>query len=90
MPLTQPQKKELKNFVQRIEAVRAQKAELTEDEKAIFAAAKAKGLNVKAIWRVLALRKQDDHERLEFASVVDDYCHALGMQLQLDLLEAAE
>lgn len=66
-------------FVDRIENVEGEIAELSEDRKSIYAEAKAAGLNVKALKRVIAIRKKDqDAWRVE-EDAVDAFLLQLGM-----------
>lgn len=70
---------ELRAFVERVERVEAEKADLAEDVKAIFAEAKSRGYDTKAMRRVIRLRKADPQKLAEEDAVVEIYKAALGM-----------
>lgn len=78
---------QLRAFVDRIESIQAEKAELNDDEKAVYAEVKAMGFDAKVVRRIIAIRKQDPNERAEFEAVLDTYLHALGMQMTLPGVE---
>lgn len=63
----------LKLAVERIEALEAQKADIADEVSAEYAAAKAQGLDTKALKRVIYLRKQDSKEVEEFDTLVEQY-----------------
>lgn len=66
-------------FVERIERVRAEKKQLTMDEAAIKAEAKADGFHTGAINAVLKIRGMKPHERQESEAILDTYLHAMGL-----------
>jgi len=70
---------ELRQFVERIERVRAEKNDLAEQEKEIKAEAKARGYDVKIIVKVIALRKRAADDIAEEDAVTQMYMEALGM-----------
>lgn len=82
-------KDQLRAFVERIERLEEEKKTINDDIKDIFAEAKGNGFDTKILKRVIALRKKDDHERMEEEAVLDSYLVALGMQPDL-FSEAAE
>jgi len=65
-------------FVERIENLEQSKRDLTADIKDIYAEAKGKDIDVKALRRVIALRRQDRNEREALQETVEQYMHALG------------
>jgi len=69
----------LKSIVERVENLAEQKAEIQADISEILKEAKSNGHNVKAIRRVMALRKQNAAERDAFQDEVDVMLHSLGM-----------
>lgn len=69
---------ELRQFVERVECVRAEKKALTDAEREILAEAKARGYDTKALRRVIQLRALDPEELAEFESVVSLYRESLG------------
>lgn len=72
---------ELRQFVERVEHIRADIADLKADEKEIFAEAKARGYDTKILRKVIALRKQDAEKRSEENAILDMYGSALGMNV---------
>lgn len=80
--------KELAGFVSEIERVRDRKKQIGDQEKEIFASAKAKGYDPKTIRRILTLRQQDQKKRQEADALFDSYMHALGMADDLPLFRA--
>ena len=69
---------QLRAFVERIERVEEEIKALTEDKKDIFAEAKGKGFDVKILREVIRIRKQDQKELDEHATLLDVYLHALA------------
>ena len=70
---------QLRSLVERIEHLEAEISELNDDKKEVYGEAKATGFDVKALKRVVHLRRMDAAERAEFETIVDLYKHALGM-----------
>lgn len=70
---------ELRQFVERIERIRAEKKDLADTEREIFAEAKGRGYDTKVLRAVLTLRTKDANDLAEFESVLEMYCAALGM-----------
>jgi uncharacterized protein (UPF0335 family) len=68
----------LRSLVKRIEAVREEKKLLAGSERDLFAEAKGKNIDGKALRRVLQRRAMDDAAREAFDDLVDQYEHALG------------
>lgn len=80
--------KELTGIISEIELVRDRKKQIGDQEKEIFAAAKAKGYDPKTIRRILTLRGQDQKKREEAEALYDSYMHAIGMAEDLPLFRA--
>ena len=72
---------ELRAFIERIEHVQAEKAELSEVEKEIKAEAKARGYDVKVMTKVIAMRKRNADDLAEEGAILEMYLEALGMSL---------
>ncbi|MEC8196495.1 MAG: DUF2312 domain-containing protein [Pseudomonadota bacterium] len=66
---------ELKQFIERVERLELEKAEVAEQIKEVFAEMKGRGFDVKAIRE----RKQDPNDVAEQEAVIDMYKSALGM-----------
>ncbi|TDH35864.1 DUF2312 domain-containing protein [Pseudohoeflea suaedae] len=72
---------QLRAFVERIERLEEEKKTISDDIKDVYGEAKAMGYDVKVMRKVVAIRKQDQNERLEHEAILDTYLHALGMAL---------
>lgn len=70
---------ELRQFVERVERIRAEKKELAEAEKEIMAEAKGRGYMVMAIRQIVKERAQDPDDRAEREAIIDMYRSAMGM-----------
>jgi uncharacterized protein (UPF0335 family) len=75
-------KDQLRAFVSRIERLEEEKAALSADLKEVYAEAKGNGFDVKALRKLISLRKQDDNKRREEEMVLATYLHALGMDVE--------
>ena len=71
--------KHLRAFIERIEKLEEEKKAIADDIKDVYAEAKGNGYDVKALRKVVSLRKQDPDERSEEQAVLETYLHALGM-----------
>ena len=67
----------IRSFVERIEHIEAEVAELNEGKKEVFAEAKGEGFDVKVIKEIIKLRKQDQDERDEQETLLDLYMKAM-------------
>lgn len=67
----------IRSFVERIEHIEAEIAELNEGKKEVFAEAKGEGFDVKIIKEIIKLRKQDESERDEHETLLDLYMKAM-------------
>jgi uncharacterized protein (UPF0335 family) len=72
-------REKLKNYIERIERLEENKADISEDIKDILAAAKGEGFDIKAMRQVLRLRRKDKEERDDELSALEVYMHALDM-----------
>ena len=70
---------ELRQFVERIERLDAEKKDLAEQQKEVMAEAKARGYDTKVLRQVIALRKRDKDDIAEEEAVLEMYKEALGM-----------
>lgn len=70
---------ELHSFVERQEQLQAEAREIADQIKQVFAEAKGRGYDVKALRKVLALRKRKPDDLAEEEAVLDVYKAALGM-----------
>lgn len=70
---------ELRQFLERIERLEEEKSSLQDDIKEVYAEAKGRGYDTKAMRVLIRERKQDPNERQEFAAILETYRSALGM-----------
>ena len=70
---------ELRQFIERIERLEAEKKDIAEQQKEVMAEAKARGYDTKVMRKVIALRKRDRDEIAEEEAVLEMYKEALGM-----------
>lgn len=71
----------LRSFVERVERLNEEKANLAADIREVFAEAKSAGFDTKAIRKLIQLRKLDPSERQEQAHLLEVYCRALDIDL---------
>jgi uncharacterized protein (UPF0335 family) len=67
----------IRSFVERIENIDSELAELNEQKKEVFAEAKGEGFDVKILKEIIKLRKQDQDERDEHETLLDTYLRAM-------------
>jgi uncharacterized protein (UPF0335 family) len=70
---------ELRAFIERIERMEEEKRAIAADIKEIFAEAKGRGYDTKAIRTLVRLRAQDAQERQEMEAILELYMQAIGM-----------
>ena len=70
---------ELRQFIERAETLAAEKRDIAEQEKEVFAEAKGRGYDTKALRKIVALRKRKPDDIAEEEAVLDLYKSALGM-----------
>lgn len=70
---------QLRQFVEQIERLEEEKKAIADDIRDKFAEAKAVGFDVKALRKVLSLRKKSKTDRDEEEAILATYLHALGM-----------
>ncbi|AIT81625.1 DUF2312 domain-containing protein [Novosphingobium pentaromativorans] len=75
----------LKLLVERVERLEEERKGIGEDIRDVFAEMKAVGYDPKIVRKVIKLRKMQDDARREMDALLDTYCGALGMQLDLPL-----
>ena len=79
----------VRSFVERIEQLEKEIAELNEGKKEVFAEAKGEGFDVKILKEIVKLRKQDQEERDEHETLLDVYLRAMDKAEPEALAEAA-
>ena len=70
---------ELRQFIERAEQLEAEKKDITEQEKELFAEAKGRGYDTKVMKKIIAERKRNLDEVAEEEAIMDLYKAALGM-----------
>lgn len=78
--------KQLRQFVEQIERLEEEKKAIAGDIRDKYAEAKATGFDLKALRKIVSLRKKSQTERQEEDAILTTYMHALGM---IDELEAS-
>lgn len=79
----------LKSFVERIERLEAEKAELAADIREVYQEAKGEGFDTRVIRQMVRDRKLSPQELEEREAIVDTYRRALGMYAGTPLGAAA-
>jgi uncharacterized protein (UPF0335 family) len=70
---------ELRQFIERIEQLDAEKADIAETTKEVFAEAKGRGYDAKILRKIVAIRKRRADDLAEEEAVMELYKSALGM-----------
>jgi len=68
----------LRSFLERVENLEEEKANIMGDIKEIYAEAKGEGYDTKILRQIIRLRKMDRAERQEQEALLDLYLSALG------------
>ena len=71
---------ELRQFIERAEQLAAEKRDLADQEKELFAEAKGRGYDTAVMRKLLALRKRKPDEISEEEAILEMYKAAMGMQ----------
>ncbi|MBY0225810.1 MAG: DUF2312 domain-containing protein [Hyphomicrobium sp.] len=70
---------QLRQFVEQIERLEEEKKALAADIRDKYLEAKGVGFDVKALRKIVSMRKKSQQERQEEESILEVYLHALGM-----------
>ena len=70
---------ELRQFIERVEQLEAEKRDLAEQLKETMAEAKGRGYDTKILRKLIALRRRKPDEIAEEEAVLEAYKAALGM-----------
>ena len=70
---------ELRQFIEQIEQLEAEKKDISEQIRDIYAESKARGYDQKALKTIISLRKKDKNEVAEQEAILEVYKAALGM-----------
>ena len=79
----------LESFIQRIERLNEEKANITADIKEVYAEAKSSGYDDKIMRKIIAERKKDEADRQEEELLLEAYRNALGMLADMPLGQAS-
>lgn len=71
---------ELRLLVERIERLEEEKKAISDDVKDVFAEAKSRGYDTKAIRKIVQIRRKKKEEYQEEEAILDTYLAALGMR----------
>ena len=80
---------QVRSFVERVEQIEVEIAELTESKKEIFLEAKGQGFDVKILKEIIKLRKQDKEERDEHETLLDLYMRAMDSAAEPEPMKEA-
>ncbi len=69
----------LRSFIERIERLEEEKKAIADDIKEVFAEAKTMGFDLKALRKIISIRKKEPHVREEEEAILQTYMSALGM-----------
>lgn len=78
-PATRFAREELKSLIERIEHLEGNKKEIASDIRDVYAEAKGKSFDVKAMRSIIRMRAEDPEKRADREAILDTYLHALGM-----------
>ena len=70
---------QLRQFIEQIERLEEEKKAIAGDIKDTYLEAKATGFDVKAMRKIISLRKKSKTEREEEETILQTYMHAMGM-----------
>lgn len=70
---------ELRQFIERVEQLNAEKKDIAEQTKEVFTEAKGRGYDPKAMKKLIAQRKRRAEELAEEEAILEMYRSALGM-----------
>ena len=70
---------ELRQFIERVERLDAEKKDLGEQQKEVMAEAKGRGYDTKLIRKIVSLRARDANDIAEEEALMEMYREALGM-----------
>lgn len=75
---------ELRQFIEKVERLEDEKAEVQNQIKEIMAESKAKGFDTKVMRQIIRMRKMKKEDLIEQQELIDIYTQALGMQIGLE------
>lgn len=78
--ITNATARQLRAFIERIERLEEERRGLGEDVRDVYGEAKGNGFEVRAMRKIVAMRRQDAGERQAQEEVLSLYLRALGME----------
>lgn len=79
----------LRLLIERIERLEEEKKGIAEDVRDTYSEAKSTGYDAAMIRKVIKLRKMSPQDRAEADAILQAYCNAVGLQIELPLAVAA-
>ncbi len=73
---------ELRQFIERIENLEAEKKDITDAQKEVYAEAKGRGYDTKVMRKIVRDRKRSEEDIAEEEAVLEMYRAALGMVIR--------
>lgn len=70
---------ELRSFIERIERLAAEKADIMDQSKEVFAEAKGRGYDTKVMKKIVSIRKRNRDDIDNENAITQMYMEALGM-----------
>jgi uncharacterized protein (UPF0335 family) len=70
---------DLRQFIERVERLNAEKSDIAEATKEVLAEAKGRGYDTAVLRKIIALRKRNSDDIANEECVMDTYKEALGM-----------
>ena len=70
---------ELRQFIERVERLDAEKKDLAEQQKEVMAEAKGRGYDTKVMRKLITMRRRDKNDIAEEEALLEMYKEALGM-----------
>jgi uncharacterized protein (UPF0335 family) len=69
---------QLRSIIERVERLEEDKSQVAADIKEVYAEAKGNGFDIKALRKLVALRKKDRDKAMEERAILELYANALG------------
>lgn len=80
---------QLRMFIERVERLEEEKKGVGDDIRDTYSEAKSQGYDAAMIRKVIKLRKMSPQDRAEADAILQSYCCAVGLQIELPLGVAA-
>lgn len=80
---------QLRQYIERVEQLKSEAKGIGEDIRDTFMEAKSQGYDPRIMRQVIKLRAMNPNDRAELDALLDTYCCAVGLQMDLPLGVAA-